>query len=515
MGIVFMNRFLNGILLAILCISLLIVIIRPQNAKSSPDVGASWLTGWTYRKSHTIDSAAGAGVNYTLQIIVVNATGVDSGDTVYVYNKTKSDFSDVRFTASDGITQLYYWNEAVNIGVSATFWVKDTDNLTAASSAIYVYYGNSAASWDSTYCNIHDTFVFADDFESGSLSTYWTSVGSAWTDQSTIKYAGNYAAEGMPNGVGVPQILDKSGLPSFAGARWMAEIQRDSTIGIVYFFDSRLGPSDQYLLCSYYGNFEYYDGDWHELPVPTSMIDGTWYSVQLLLNYTTETYEVWINGAYKGTIAGVLGGSGLTDIRHNVGPTADYGIGYVDNSIVARYVDPEPEQGAWGTEESASVTVYGYTDKPFYEPGDTGTIQFWVYNSGTEDLVLKNITIYYPWYNPEAFWDGNTTIVPSAATIISAGGNWTGTSSFTVPNDGRISSASNSITINVATDKTTQSSSISMSLASGPYYSFLQDMDQLQTLLVILVAAIVICTLIIAAALFFSGHRLQKVPKPQ
>jgi uncharacterized membrane protein len=163
----------------------------------------------------------------------------------------------------------------------------------------------------------------------------------------------------------------------------------------------------------------------------------------------------------------------------------------------------------------ASLEIYGYTDQTYYRPGDTGTLKLWVYNDGNEDLILKNVTIYYPWYNPVGLWEGNVTITPSTSTVIAAGGNWSGTSSFTVPNDGRVIAGSSSIRINVVTDKTTRSSSISMSLASVPYYFSLQNMDQLLTTLMILVAVIVVCTLIIAGAIFLSVRRLQMMWKPE
>jgi uncharacterized membrane protein len=155
----------------------------------------------------------------------------------------------------------------------------------------------------------------------------------------------------------------------------------------------------------------------------------------------------------------------------------------------------------------ASVTVYGYTDKPYYKPGDTGTLKFWVYNRGTEDLILENITILYPWYNAVGLWGGNVTIVPSTSTVIKPGGNWSDTSSFTVPNDGRISSVSGSIRINVVTDKTTGSSSITINIQSAPFYFSLQNMDQLLTWQMILVVVILVCTLIIVAAMFLSVRR--------
>jgi hypothetical protein len=161
-----------------------------------------------------------------------------------------------------------------------------------------------------------------------------------------------------------------------------------------------------------------------------------------------------------------------------------------------------------------SLTVYGYTDKVYYRPGDTGTLQFWVYNSGTDDLILKNVTIHYPWYSPVGLWGGNVTITPSTSVVVVAGGNWSDTSSFTVPNDGRVSAGTGSISVSVVTDTITRSSSIPMNLASTPLYFSLQDMDQLLTWLVILVIAVVACTLIIVGVIFLSVRTLRMMWKP-
>jgi len=163
----------------------------------------------------------------------------------------------------------------------------------------------------------------------------------------------------------------------------------------------------------------------------------------------------------------------------------------------------------------ASLTVYGYTDQTFYKPGDTGILKFWIYNGGTEDLILKNLTILYPWYNPVGLWGGNNTIIPSTATVIAAGRNWSSTDSFTVPNDGRVPSGSSSIRISVFTDKTTQSSTISLSVTSVPFYFSLQNMDQLTMWLTILVVLMVVCTLIIAATIFYSLRTRQMMWKSE
>jgi len=69
-----------------------------------------WLTGWSYRKSHVINNATGAGTNYQMSITVINGTGADSASIVYidgtVSGKLRSDFGDIRFTDNDEVTLL-------------------------------------------------------------------------------------------------------------------------------------------------------------------------------------------------------------------------------------------------------------------------------------------------------------------------------------------------------------------------------------------------------------------------
>ncbi len=130
----------------------------------------SWLSGWDFRKSHTIDgSTSTAGTDYQIQIITQYGVGADDVNTVYLNNKAKADFSDIRFVDADQVTQLSYWLEQKTDGQTATFWVKIPKNLTSQIQTIYIYYGNSLASTNS---NGEATFIFFDDF-SGDLSK-WT-----------------------------------------------------------------------------------------------------------------------------------------------------------------------------------------------------------------------------------------------------------------------------------------------------------------------------------------------------
>jgi len=133
---------------------------------------ADQLGGWGYRKSHVINPSAGAGTNYQVKITAYYGSGTDSGANVYLNSKSRTDFGDVRFTKSDGTTPLDYWMESKVDGVNAVFWVEIADDLSSASSTIYLYYGKSDAT---TTSNGSNTFILFDDFNGPSLDgTKWT-----------------------------------------------------------------------------------------------------------------------------------------------------------------------------------------------------------------------------------------------------------------------------------------------------------------------------------------------------
>ena len=134
-------------------------------AKANPQLTeTNWLSGWNFRKAHIIDgSASTAGTEYQIRLIANYGTGADNGENVYLGNKAKPDFGDVRFVQSDNQALLSYWLESKVDGVTATFWIKIAGNLTAQSQIIYLYYGNDQATIES---NGETTFVFFDDFSS-------------------------------------------------------------------------------------------------------------------------------------------------------------------------------------------------------------------------------------------------------------------------------------------------------------------------------------------------------------
>ncbi|MCZ7393785.1 MAG: DUF2341 domain-containing protein, partial [Candidatus Methanoperedens sp.] len=136
---------------------------------------AGFLSGWNYRKQKTINgTSAGAQTNYQMNLTLYNSTGNDTSGAVYLGGNTRSDFGDLRFTKSDGVTLLDYWIESYTSGTNATVWI-EVDSIPASpnNTSIYLYYDNPSAISAS---NGTATFPFFDDFNTRSSidTNKWT-----------------------------------------------------------------------------------------------------------------------------------------------------------------------------------------------------------------------------------------------------------------------------------------------------------------------------------------------------
>ena len=155
-GIIIIVLFLTPILLSYNTVPA--VVSRGNTTLSSSQ---NWLDGWQVRKLHTIEGSLGAGTDYQIRIIVHYGSGIDTDENIFCTSFCNDDFSDIRFTDDDGITELDYWMEQSYVSDNATFWVEVRDNLDT-SQIIFVYYNNTAAVSSSNGTN---TFLLFDDFE--------------------------------------------------------------------------------------------------------------------------------------------------------------------------------------------------------------------------------------------------------------------------------------------------------------------------------------------------------------
>ena len=156
---------------------------------------------------------------------------------------------------------------------------------------------------------------------------------------------------------------------------------------------------------------------------------------------------------------------------------------------------------------AANVKVYGYTDKFQYMPGETVTLKLWVYNHGPDEIVLKNVTIYCPWYAP--VWGGNFT-EKNIDAVLSAGKNWSKPTpwTFTVPTDGRAVGGNIRVegVYTIGTIVYKFSENIPLEVVT-PSYRSLENMDKLLTLVTIQAVLVIVCTIILAATIFLSVRR--------
>ncbi len=126
-------------------------------------------SGWSYKKSHVItNNIASELTDYQVKIVVDPDTGDDSGATVYCDGKCQTDYDDIRFTDSNGVS-LDYWIEDAATANPANIWVKVPIIPASSTATIYMLYGNDAAS---TTSDEDDTFELFDNFEDGNLAPW-------------------------------------------------------------------------------------------------------------------------------------------------------------------------------------------------------------------------------------------------------------------------------------------------------------------------------------------------------
>ncbi|MDD5645201.1 MAG: DUF2341 domain-containing protein, partial [bacterium] len=130
--------------------------------------GEPVLSGFRYRKPVYLSNGSDESVfNHQLKIRVGQSEGSVFADT-HCDGNVRQDFSDIRFTAADGITLIPYYIEkieGVHPSSTAIFLIKHP-HLPPGSSYIYLYYGNTAAL---SLSSAEDVFDFYDDFSSPEL----------------------------------------------------------------------------------------------------------------------------------------------------------------------------------------------------------------------------------------------------------------------------------------------------------------------------------------------------------
>ena len=320
--------------------------IIPNDSQTS---STQWLSGWNYRKSQLLDgSATTAGTDYTIKFIVHYGTGNDEQENVYLGNKAKTDFGDVRFTQSDKQTLLSYWLENKIDGATATFWVKIPGNLTAQSQTIFMYYGNNEAS---SMSNGSMTFVFFDDF-SNDLSKWTKEVNGAhiYIDSGHLVLDGGTTSSPYGHtvlGSGASYSIFQDGVIEadiFPSANALPEIGfrgiYSTNIGYKARWDCRSGSESPWMKPAYngWGGFG--------TSITRCGLPNQWQNVKI--EVVGSTFKMYDNNVLKSTVTNSeYSNNGEISLQNHYGDSV-----FFDNIRVRKYVATEPILSLWGVEES-------------------------------------------------------------------------------------------------------------------------------------------------------------------
>jgi len=325
-----------------------------------------FLSGWSYRKLHAIGgSADGDLTNYQMKLVVWNTAGTDSGENVYLGGKGKSDFSDLRFTTVSG-SLMSYWLESTNTS-AAIVWVR-IPVMSRGGTQIYLYYGNSR---EQSQSNGTATFPLFDHFEGTSLqSALWQSDGTATVSGSRVVLTGANAFRSIrslstySSGYAVRTLAQVDSASDGQGLGFGVTYSSPNTVFMrkstgVYAFRTNTGTSSDITVNG--------DSSWHVYDIgrTTGFSRITIDEVEQA-RHTTNLATGNINVAFSSWASGTK-------------VSADW-------VVVRKITANEPQNGAWGTEETNQIPLkanFTYTPTGGFAPL---TVEFTDTSEGIQPL---------------------------------------------------------------------------------------------------------------------------------
>ncbi len=315
----------------------------------------SWLQGWGCRREATIiGSTAGAQADYEMEVVVHKGGGTDNATDLFLGADVRDDFGDVRWTASDGRTQLLYFMQSYVPGSAAIFWVR-IGSIPASPSTtnVFVYHGNSGATTTSSAAAVE----FWDDCSSLSK---WAVVSGSWTiDAGAIKGVST-------GGMGLLKLNDP---PSLASKKINLDIKwtetSNTTAGV---WPKVLDTSSNYIRTVLSTEA---DGTGVK---NQAVVGGAGYTHVFGWGHSADTWyhqEIDLDGPY---VRDAMNGFSYSFSDSNfdqtwtwvyLGVYANSGPNlWVDNFLITKFVNPEPTWGSFGSEVSApnplTVSLYNY-----------------------------------------------------------------------------------------------------------------------------------------------------------
>ncbi|MFH0888246.1 MAG: DUF2341 domain-containing protein [Planctomycetota bacterium] len=294
------------------------------------------------------------------------------------YSNIKTDGSDIRFTGSDGVTELSYWIETWNNTGNSTVWVK-IPSVPTGTSTIYMYYGNTSATSSSNGTN---TFVFFDDFSLTNIDTNKWTVNAVNTITSAISNGKLRITNGTAS-VETYWIYDNTDTGSQHQMKNITSFDNISIDWVSYAEDTGdlgevgIALVDASNLVRAY--LHYRDGNSGVFPYRAWICETTGNSETYTLP-ESKRFSITRNGTTVGFyIDDVLKGTGsLTGTPSKIAiAVGAYGgntfrVSEIDDVRVRKYASPEPTVTAPGTEQygasgsytSAAITPTGVSLAP-------------------------------------------------------------------------------------------------------------------------------------------------------
>ncbi len=357
----------------------------------------SWLTGWGRRKSLVITgSTSGTQADYQMKLTVHKSTGTDTSTDIYLGTNVKDDFSDLRFTSSDGSTNINYWIESYVSGSLATVWIKISSiPIGPCTTTAYIYYNNTGAS---TTSNGTNTFIAYDKGDGVGIT--WIDNGGTWsnsggyrkqTNTSSAVYKNTYVNI-LEDSYVVRAIMKEPSLGTYA---WMGlTTEKDGTTDAWMTAMSNYNDNSQVEIVE--ENIARYGTS----AIGFTLIADIEYEMNMLRQPSVQKVSLQQVGSSiswqvqttrpsrTNKIAGLLGG-----YSHEV---------WYREFYVRKYASPEPTISATGTEETevtpANITATLMTVTPSESPCRTGICTVtadvtWTNTGGTSGTFVPNITI--------------------------------------------------------------------------------------------------------------------------
>lgn len=279
----------------------------------------------------------------------------DQHNAVIISGHCQADFDDIRFTKSDGSSELDHWLESKTNSDNAIFWIEfDSIPESPDSTTFYIYYSKADASSGS---NGNATFLLFDDFLGDALDTdKWDSK----EDEGTIAIADSIIhlyTEAAKNKE--CYIYDKSthAKPIAIGTRAKGSAKYPAVISMADVGGTPPIEADNLVSLGRLHSADYLYGRQRKATAQSEQAysDATnWEDYQIYeLQWQTDKVEYFQNA--------VSLGSSVNNVP-SVNLYALLGCGtwsmnaaahlYLDWVYLRNFVDPEPTWGDWGGEET-------------------------------------------------------------------------------------------------------------------------------------------------------------------